>query len=122
MHTNTITLVCNAGTKKYHSRYKIVLALKRWQPYIKLGTKKYHPCKGLPSGVSGDPQSAEPILTDNPITIPVPEAGKKYFGLCRNSSYAAAERGDIPTIRIGRLLRVPVRALEAKLNRVSETA
>jgi hypothetical protein len=49
------------------------------------------------------------------LTISVPEAGKRFFNLSRNGSYAAADRGEIPTIRIGRLLRVPVRALEAKL-------
>ena len=54
------------------------------------------------------------------MTISVPEAGQKYFGLSRNGAYAAAERGEIPTIRIGRLKRVPVRAMEALLNRVSE--
>jgi hypothetical protein len=48
-------------------------------------------------------------------TMSVPEAGRLYFGLCRNGSYDAAKRGDIPTIRIGRLLRVPVTAMEAKL-------
>jgi len=35
----------------------------------------------------------------------VPEAGRKFFDLGRNASYEAARRGDIPTIRIGRLLR-----------------
>jgi hypothetical protein len=50
-----------------------------------------------------------------PLTITVPEAGKKYFNLSRDASYAAAQRGDIPTIRIGRLLRVPVAAMEQKL-------
>jgi hypothetical protein len=50
------------------------------------------------------------------LTISVPEAGKRYFGLGRNSAYAAAERGEIPTIKIGRLLRVPVRALERMLD------
>jgi hypothetical protein len=35
--------------------------------------------------------------------------------LGRNASYEAARRGDIPTIRIGRLLQVPVVALERKL-------
>jgi len=54
-----------------------------------------------------------------PLTISVPEAGKKYFGLCRNASYDAAARGEIPTIKIGRLLRVPVRALERILDRAS---
>jgi hypothetical protein len=57
---------------------------------------------------------------DTPITISVPEAGQRYFGLCRNAAYEAAARGDIPTIRIGRLLRVPVRALERMLERASE--
>jgi hypothetical protein len=53
-----------------------------------------------------------------PKTITVPEAGKEYFNLSRNASYDAAKRGDIPTIKIGKLLRVPVRALEEKLERV----
>jgi hypothetical protein len=50
-----------------------------------------------------------------PLTITVPEAGKKYFDLSRDASYAAAQRGDIPAIRVGRLLRVPVAAMERKL-------
>ena len=54
-----------------------------------------------------------------PLTISVPEAGKRYFDLSRGASYQAAERGEIPTIRIGRLLRVPVRALEDMLDRAS---
>jgi hypothetical protein len=47
----------------------------------------------------------------------VPEAGRKYFGLSRNGSYDAANRGEIPVIQIGRLKRVPVRALERMLDR-----
>jgi hypothetical protein len=62
------------------------------------------------------------MSNDTPITISVPEAGKRYFGLCRNAAYDAAARGDIPTIKIGRLLRVPVRALERMLERASEPA
>jgi hypothetical protein len=50
------------------------------------------------------------------LTLTVPEAGRRYFGLGRNASYEAAARGDIPTIKIGKLLRVPVRALEAMLD------
>ena len=42
-------------------------------------------------------------------TISVPEAGRVYFGLARNAAYEAAHRGDIPVIRIGRMLRVPDR-------------
>jgi hypothetical protein len=56
-----------------------------------------------------------------PLTISVPEAGERYFGLSRNGSYDAAARGEIPTIKIGRLLRVPVRALEKMLDRAGET-
>jgi len=50
-----------------------------------------------------------------PKTITVPDAGREYFDLGRNASYEAARRGDIPIIRLGRLLRVPVVALERKL-------
>ena len=53
-----------------------------------------------------------------PKTITVPDAGREYFGLSRNAAYAAAERGEIPTIRIGRLLRVPVIAMEKMLERI----
>jgi hypothetical protein len=55
---------------------------------------------------------ATPRITEPPKTISVPEAGRRYFGLGRNGSYAAANRGEIPTVRIGRLLRVPVKACE----------
>jgi hypothetical protein len=58
---------------------------------------------------------------DAPLTMSVPEAGRTYFNLSRHGSYAAAERGDIPTIRIGRLLRVPVRAMERLLDGVERT-
>ena len=55
-------------------------------------------------------------MTDSDrLVLDVPEAGAK-LGLGRSASYAAAKRGDIPTIKIGRLLRVPVRALEEMLN------
>jgi hypothetical protein len=57
---------------------------------------------------------------ETPLTLSVPQAGKKYFGLSRNAAYDAAARGDFPTIRIGRLLRVPVRALEQMLDRAGE--
>lgn len=53
-------------------------------------------------------------------TITVPEAGRRYFGLSRGSSYAAAANGQIPTVRIGRLLRVPVIAVERILERAGE--
>jgi hypothetical protein len=57
-------------------------------------------------------------MDPGPKTMTVPEAGRVYFALGRNASYEAARRGDIPTIKIGRLLRVPVVALERKLDRV----
>ena len=57
-----------------------------------------------------------PDTNDFALTIDVPEAGKRYFGLSRNGSYAAAARGEIPTVKVGRLLKVPVRALERLLD------
>jgi excisionase family DNA binding protein len=43
---------------------------------------------------------------DERLVYTVPEAGR-LLGLSRNGSYEAAKRGEIPTIRIGRLLLVP---------------
>ena len=60
------------------------------------------------------------MTTETEQTLSVPEAGKRYYGLSRGASYRAAERGDIPTIGVGRLLRVPIRAMEALLNATIE--
>lgn len=55
-------------------------------------------------------------MSESAKTMTVPDAGAIYFGLSRGAAYEAARRGDIPTIRIGKLLRVPIRALEEMLN------
>jgi len=59
-------------------------------------------------------------MNEESLTLSVPQAGKRYFNLSRASAYAAAERGEIPTIGIGRLLRVPVRSLERMLDKADE--
>lgn len=56
-----------------------------------------------------------PMDVNDRKTLAVPEAGKRYFELGRNASYEAAKRGDLPVIRIGSRLRVPVAALERML-------
>jgi hypothetical protein len=48
-------------------------------------------------------------------TASVPDVGRICYGLSRNGSYDAAIRGEIPTIRIGKLLKVPTSTLRAKL-------
>jgi hypothetical protein len=50
------------------------------------------------------------------LVYEVPEAGA-MLGLNRNASYLAAKRGDIPTIKIGKLIRVPKAAFHAMLDR-----
>lgn len=49
-----------------------------------------------------------------PRCTTVPKAGKA-LGLGRNAAYAAAARGEIPTIRIGRRLLVPIDELRDRL-------
>jgi excisionase family DNA binding protein len=53
------------------------------------------------------------------LAISVPEAGKR-LGIGRSAAYAAARNGQLPVIRIGGLLRVPLRALELKLEAAAE--
>src|SRR5688572_24335895 len=43
--------------------------------------------------------------------VTVPEGGRMLAGLSRSASYAAAARGELPTVRIGRRLVVPVARL-----------
>lgn len=47
-------------------------------------------------------------------TCTIPEAGE-VLGIGRAASYEAARRGDIPTLRIGRRIVVPLVALERLL-------
>lgn len=53
---------------------------------------------------------------NDPKTLSVPAAGKKFFNLGRNASYDAARRGQIPTIRIGGRIFVPVAPLERMID------
>ena len=48
-------------------------------------------------------------------TLPVPLIGALFHGLSRNSSYEAAKRGDIITLRIGRKIVAPVAPNAKKL-------
>jgi hypothetical protein len=66
-------------------------------------------------------ESRKNKAVESPKTLTVPDAGKRYFDLCRKSSYDAAARGDIPVIRIGRLMRVPVAALERMMAEAGKT-
>jgi excisionase family DNA binding protein len=49
------------------------------------------------------------------LVYDVPEAGA-LLGLSKNASYEAAKRGDFPTIKLGRLIRVPKAALHRLLD------
>jgi len=48
------------------------------------------------------------------LTISVVEAGRR-LGVGKNAAYDAARRGEIPVLRIGRRMVVPIAAFEAML-------
>ena len=50
-----------------------------------------------------------------PLAVSVPEAGR-LLGLSRSSAYAAVKRGDIPSVRVGGRVLVPLRRLEAMVD------
>ena len=54
-------------------------------------------------------------MDSQPKTISVPDAGRIYLGIGRDAAYEAARRGDLPVIRVGKLMRVPVVAMERML-------
>jgi excisionase family DNA binding protein len=49
-----------------------------------------------------------------PLTITVSEAARR-LGIGRSAAYQAVALKQIPAVRIGKLLRVPLAALERKL-------
>ena len=55
-----------------------------------------------------------------PRTMSVPEAGRHYFGIGRDASYQAAKRGDIIMMQVGKLQRVPIVAMDRKMERAGE--
>jgi excisionase family DNA binding protein len=58
---------------------------------------------------------------DSPETLSVPEAGRR-LGLGKNASYDAARRGELPVLRFGRKLRVPIVAFERMLTEAKPSA
>ena len=53
-------------------------------------------------------------MENEKLTITVPEAGRA-LGIGRNAAYAAARNGELPTVKIGKRLLVPIVALERLL-------
>jgi excisionase family DNA binding protein len=49
-------------------------------------------------------------MGEHELTLSVPAAGRR-LGIGKNLSYAAARRGELPVLRFGRKLRVPLAAL-----------
>jgi excisionase family DNA binding protein len=58
--------------------------------------------------------------TDHHRTLTVEEAGK-VLRIGRSAAYAAARTGDLPTIRVGRALRVPTHKLAELLGEIDPT-
>src|SRR5438874_1629661 len=80
---------------------------------VRRGMKKDNTVARASAAQAG--RTPSPIGANDPKTLTVPTAGKRYFDLGRNASYEAAKRGDLPVIRIGSRLRVPIVALERML-------
>ena len=53
--------------------------------------------------------------------LSIPEAAR-VLGIGRSAAYQAARAGELPTIRIGRRVLVPVVALERVLGRIDADA
>lgn len=56
---------------------------------------------------------------DATLVIDVIEAGRR-LGISRSAAYQAVHRGQLPSVRIGRLIKVPVAALQRMLDRAGE--
>ena len=52
--------------------------------------------------------------TEKKLTLTVPEAAER-LGIGRNAAYQGVRRGEIPSIRVGNRLLVPIEALNNML-------
>jgi excisionase family DNA binding protein len=79
----------------------------------------------LPNSTATDPDDYEleelldGLLVTKPRTVSVEEAGR-ILGIGRMPAYNAVWRGQIPSIRIGRRLLVPVAKLKALLGETDD--
>ena len=80
---------------------------------------KLHECEGAGTVLP----SRAPHLADVPLAermaLSVEEAGA-LLGISRDLAYDLVARGEVPSVRLGRRLVVPRRALEGGLDRLSE--
>jgi excisionase family DNA binding protein len=58
-------------------------------------------------------------MTLDRITLTVEEAGTR-LGISRTLAYELVRRGEIPSIRLGRRVLVPIRALERLVESASD--
>ena len=69
-----------------------------------------HPIESPATATAGPvPGARLPDPLETP-TLSVTQAGE-ILGLCKQSAYSAAQRGEIPTLRIGRRIIVPTARL-----------
>lgn len=59
-------------------------------------------------------QETDEVQLEKPRVKTVTQAGQ-ILGIGRSAAYAAAKRGEIPTVKIGRRIVVPIAALERLL-------
>jgi hypothetical protein len=82
------------------------------------------PKRGRPKGSKNKPkpqQQHQAQAAEKPWTMPIEEAGRRYYGLGRSASYDAARTGLMPTIRFGRRVQALPRAIERQLEEVGQS-
>jgi excisionase family DNA binding protein len=58
-------------------------------------------------------------MTKQPLTMTIDAAAQK-LGVCRNTAYSAAKAGEIPVVKIGRRMLVPIAAFERMLGQADQ--
>ena len=105
---------------------KRFLATEQAERTKRKGAKRVKPRKlsKRPKKAGADKQT--PKVLNTPPGSPfktIPQAGKDYFGMSKNGSYDAAERGDFgKLVMIGRRKFVVVPVIEAMIKAAAEAA
>lgn len=110
------TIADPSGRPPDPDRFAVITAPAEWRAYLRELEEALS--AGAPSATGQPPGAGAIAPLGERLTLTVEEAGT-LLGISRAFAYEAVNRGEIPSIRIGRRVLIPKAAFERMLNESS---